>query len=772
MHPRNCLRLLPCLALAAPASRVQADTPADSSQVVTLSPFDVSAAQDRGYESTNSASITRLSMPLFDVPMSVQVINPQLIADTGITNLFDIGQLIVGGVNQGATAATTLTGFKLRGITQLAPDSTERDSFRVAGPFDLYNVDRIEVIRGPNSVVAGASEPGGQINVVTKAALYSRNFEEIDLSAGSHELTRGTVDVNRSFRWDDRNFAVRVNAVDDRQDSFTKFNWTETHGVAVALAGDLAPRTSLTVKVEDLEQRSNPLSAIPDRWSGAPGLDGGYDLALARVVPKLYDYDEANATGGPDSTLRWNSTYALAELTHDFTDALHVRLQAEYADEPLNQVSVAGQNPALAYDAPSNTYYIKQTAQWTYADNARYNLRALVNYDLHFGPVTQRLVAGFSYLSVRLRQVTDLLWDNATNKQATWNSPLAPGAVTAANYGISLAGRHWLAQTPTGDNVVNPSYFINSTGSYFGDRLTTVLGFSWNHSNREDFSYAAAAGGSYKEGTATVPGITGALPADTKAEIPMLSATYALAPEWHVFADYSKSYVPQTAYEPTMNVTNGQIGPSLAPDTGRGGEFGVKYESRTGVVGGSVAAYSFIQDNISQVINPAIVNQFYPNSTQRYYTPGGAAKSKGIDFELFYNPTPEWTVTLNYAYNEAWIVEDPAAPQFLGLATNTESKHIANLQTKYTFGSGAAKGLFFGGTVHARSRTFNYQAPEYAFNPGFAVVGVFAGYAGKVWGRHYTLQANVDNVFDREYFISEAILGSPATYSVTARFQF
>ncbi len=759
----------------APLARAQATDatpPSAADSVVKLSPFDVAANQDHGYQSTNSASITRLSTPIFDLPISIQVINPQLMSDLAINNLFDIGQLIVGGVNQGGTAVTTLTGFKLRGITQLAPDSTERDTFRVAGPIDLYNVDRVEVIRGPNSVVQGASEPGGQINVVTKSAQYNSNFTDLSFQAGDDELARATLDINRSFKIDDHNVAIRVNAVTDRHDSFIKFNWNEVHGAAVSMQADLTAKTTLSFKFEYLEEDSNPISAIPDRWSGSPGLHGGYDLALARVLPQLYNYDEANATGGPDGIVRWDSQYYLTELTQNFTEDLHFRAQAEYADEPLNQVQLSGANPTLAYDAPSNSYYLKQTAQWTYADNARYNIRALLNYDLHLGSTTQKIVAGYSLLTVRLRQVTDLLWNNATNTQATWNTPVAPGAITAANYSIPLAGHHWQAQTPTGDNLVNPSYFINSTGSYFGDRLTTVLGYSWNRSNREDFIYTAPTGGSYKEGSATVPGSIGATPADTKAEIPMMSAMYALTPTLHVFADYSKSYVPQTAYEPTLNVTTGQIGPSLGPDTGRGGEVGLKYETDQGKLGATVSFYSFIQDNISQVINTAIVNQFFPNTAQRFYTPGGAAKSKGVDFEVFYNPTPELSITANWAYNEAFIVEDPAAPQYLGYATNTESKHIANLQTRYTFDSTPLKGFFLGASMHARSRTFNYQLPEYSFNPGFAVFGVFAGFTAKAWGERYTLQANVENVGDREYFISEAILGSPTTFSITARTHF
>ena len=781
-HRRNLLPCLPpglllataWLNFAASASaQTTATPPADGDTVVKLSPFDVSANEDHGYQSTNSASITRLSTPIFDLPMSIQVINPQLMTDLAINNLFDIGQLIVGGVNEGATAATTLTGFKLRGITQLAPDSTELDTFRVAGPIDMFNVDRVEVIRGPNSVVQGASEPGGQVNVVSKSAEYNTNFADLSFQAGDEELVRSTLDLNRSFKIDDHNVAIRVNAVTDRHDTFIKFNWNEIHGAAVALQADLTAKTTISFKFEYLEELSNPISAIPDRWSGAPGLHGGYDIALARVVPQLYNYDEANATGGPDGTLRWDSTYYLTELTQNFTDDLHFRAQAEYADEPLNEVQLSGANPTLAYNATSSAYYLKQTAQWTYADNARYNIRALLNYDLHLGPTTQKIVAGYSLLTVRLRQVTDLLWNNTTNAQYTWNTPVAPGAITAANYSIPLAGNRWQAQTPTGDNVVNPSYFINSTGSYFNDRLTTVFGFSWNRSDREDFIYTAPVGtGSYKQGTATVPVPIGATPADTKAEIPMLSAMYALTPTLHLFADYSKSYVPQTAYEPTLNVNNGQIGPSLGPDTGRGGEVGLKYETDQGKLGATVSLYSFIQDNISQVINTAIVNEFYPNTSQRYYTPGGAAKSKGVDFEMFYNPTPEISLTANYAYNEAYIVEDPAAPQYLGYATNTESKPIANLQARYTFDSTPLKGFFFGGSMHARSRTFNYQLPEYSFNPGFAVFGLFAGYTDKVWGERYTLQANVDNVGDREYFISEAILGSPTTFSVTARIHF
>ena len=218
--------LHPARAQTAPAST--ADEP------VVLNPFEVSTRKDVGYKSTNSASVTRIDAPLRDLPLSVQIINQEFLNDVAKGNLYDLARYFAGGDNQGAIHQPTQ--FKLRGFNS-NDDDQQRDGFRFLGLTDTYNVDRIELIRGPNSVVHGTADPGGQVNVITKSAMFRQDFRALNFRFGDNSLMRGALDVNASGTLGNRDVALRVNAVHEESESFIKF--VESHIQGVAAAGKI-----------------------------------------------------------------------------------------------------------------------------------------------------------------------------------------------------------------------------------------------------------------------------------------------------------------------------------------------------------------------------------------------------------------------------------------------------------------------------------------------------------------------------------------------------
>lgn len=738
---------------------------------INLPTFEVTSKGDQGYRSTNTASITRLDAPVRELPISVQIMNPEFMNDVGATTLFDVGRYFVGGNNQGAS--TNLTAFNLRGFADVVPDDQQRDGFRFSGRPNLYNVDRIEIIRGPNSVVQGASDAGGQVNIITKSANYGQQSTALSFRTDSQNGYRGTLDNNVSGQLGGHNVALRVNSVYEDGRSFIKFTRDNYRGVALAGKGDLDKNTTVTARFEYLKEDRNPWNSIPDRWSGGPGLTGGFSQGLNRYVPKLYNYDEGNALAGPDSIDRRKSYYWLGEVTHRFSDNLNLKLQAETSSEDQDLQWPNNGNPSLSYDAATDRIYVLENWQWARSEDRRYNLRALLNYALHLSWSDQNFVAGYAYLHDELRGVRDLLWDAATNTQTSYRVYLRPGEITAATVGLSTINRFWKAQAPNGDDVGSPSAFLNSTGSYFGGKLKTVLGYSWNSTKRTDFIYTAPASGSFRDGSAVKPAPSSTTRFSKQAGIPMVSAVYALTPTVNIYANYSESFKPQTAYLPTLNLITGAIGSSLDPETGQGYEGGFKFDLIENKLSGSIGVYSIKKQNIAAVIDTNLVQQLLgPNVNQRYYTPGVEQSSKGVEVELFYNPTPALTVSANYAYNSSDISKNSAQPSQVGLEANVHFKHIANLAAKYTFTGGLLKGWFIGGNTLIRGRQFRYQGAERGSNPGYMIFGLLAGYSGKWEKTAYTVQMNVDNIFDKTYLRTYAQIGEPLQGSISATIKF
>lgn len=147
-----------------PLARVPAleTTTAASSEVVLLSPFEVRADSDIGYQAANTTSGSRLNTRLKDTPAAIDPFTPEFLADIGATNLAemlayatdieaDVEDSIFGFQNG---AGRDVTGaefpFRMRGMA----GGVSRDFVESAAPTDLYNVERADVASGPNSGLA------------------------------------------------------------------------------------------------------------------------------------------------------------------------------------------------------------------------------------------------------------------------------------------------------------------------------------------------------------------------------------------------------------------------------------------------------------------------------------------------------------------------------------------------------------------------------------------------------------------------------------------
>lgn len=196
------------------------DTSTDD-EVYYMSPFEVTAGSFNGYSTTETLAGTRLRTDLKDLATSISVVNNQFLKDTGATDnqslLVYTTNTEVGGLkgnfysssnganyNETAKLINPSANNRIRGLA--SADNTQ-NYFLSDSPWDGYNVDRVEMQRGPNSILFGVGSPAGIVNTVTKSANY-KNAGEIETRVGSYGSIRGTVDVNRSII--DDVLAVRV----------------------------------------------------------------------------------------------------------------------------------------------------------------------------------------------------------------------------------------------------------------------------------------------------------------------------------------------------------------------------------------------------------------------------------------------------------------------------------------------------------------------------------------------------------------------------------
>lgn len=197
-------------------------TAAEDEEIIILSPFEVSADESEGYTAATTLAGNRLNTQLRDVGAAVSVVTTQFLRDTGATNNTSLLQYMpsseVGGISgnfAGTGDAARLSestnrpneNTRVRGLA--AADNT-RDFFRTDIPWDSYNVDRVDLQRGPNSILFGQGSPAGIINSGTRGANF-RNSGQAEVRYGSYGSTRATLDLNREIVKDQ--VAIRLDAL-------------------------------------------------------------------------------------------------------------------------------------------------------------------------------------------------------------------------------------------------------------------------------------------------------------------------------------------------------------------------------------------------------------------------------------------------------------------------------------------------------------------------------------------------------------------------------
>jgi outer membrane receptor protein involved in Fe transport len=196
--------------------------------IITLSPFEVSTERSTGYTAPTTLAGNRLNTELRDIGNAVSVITAQFLRDTGAVSNTSLLQYITGtevgtidgnfaGVGDGAQLNETShftnsnQNTRVRGLA--AADNT-RDYFITDIPWDGYNVDRVDLSRGPNSILFGLGSPAGIINTSSKQAAF-KNSAEAEFRFGSFGSHRSVLDINRVLIKDQ--LALRVSGLRDNE---------------------------------------------------------------------------------------------------------------------------------------------------------------------------------------------------------------------------------------------------------------------------------------------------------------------------------------------------------------------------------------------------------------------------------------------------------------------------------------------------------------------------------------------------------------------------
>ena len=208
--------------------------------------------EESPYLTPETTTGTRTESSIFEIPQTIQILPEQLLDDQQITRLEEAILNVPNAVSSNNGGRGT-EEFVIRGFRSA---TIFRDGFRGTGDVgarqgatELANVERIEVLSGPSSVLFGNAEPGGVINVVTKRPLPVF-FGELGLQLGSFERFRPTLDITGPIT-DDGDLLYRLNVAYEYSDGFRDFETNaERVFIAPVVEWQLGDRTNLTFELE------------------------------------------------------------------------------------------------------------------------------------------------------------------------------------------------------------------------------------------------------------------------------------------------------------------------------------------------------------------------------------------------------------------------------------------------------------------------------------------------------------------------------------------
>lgn len=717
----------------------------------------------------DEASSPKFTQPLQDIPQTIQVITRELFTQQGATTLSEALRNSPGvGTFYAGENGNTSTGdaVYMRGFD--TSNSLFVDGIRDLGSVsrDLFNVEAVEVEKGPAGTDNGRTAPSGAINVVTKQA-FLRDAVSANASAGVDGQKRVTADWNQTLTGLPGG-ALRLNALwqDSRvpgRDHVENRRW----GIAPALGFGLDGTTRLHLNALYVKQDNVPDGFVPTiglpRWVPQPGLG---QLAGQPVDPRNFygtrdDHDDVTA-----------QMYTV-RLEHDFSGTLSLTNTARWGrteqDYLLSAFMSTGGNATdpmagnIKWGDPAelSTYTLSRSLD-TFKDQRNQLLTDQLNLRADFatGSVQHNLSTGVEWV----REQQDLRGVSATGSRPAaslydpdWNDA---GTLDWAPNGTGSEGRTDTASAYVFDTLK------------FGDRLLVTAGLRADHYKTRYASTAICNNGTGRGavpcGTAAVGSIvqTADLHASDTLFNWKLGAVYKPVQALSLYANYALSQQPPGGANFQLSSAVGNAnGVNADPQKAGTIEVGGKWSLLERRLALDLALF---QTRVTNEINNQVLDDL-GNPTQT-----GKKEVKGVEVSLTGNLTDDWAISAGYSHQDAKVTEGPNVSQdgTPNLSYTPGDSLTAWSTYRLPFGLTLGGGLRYMDGLH---RGTDGAAGTPVSTGGYAVFDAIATYEVN---RNLALRLNAYNVADRHYVAAinksgyRYTPGAPRTFLFSADLRF
>src|SRR5471032_1964985 len=652
-------------------------------------------AQDStSYQPPPTSSVMRSDGLLLETPQTVNVVPAQVLRDQTPRNLDD-ALANISGITQANTLASTQDAVMLRGFGDNRNGSIMQDGMPVVQGRALNSTaERVEVLKGPSSLLYGIQDPGGVVNIVSKkpeltqsTSLTARGSTFGDGKNGSG----GNLDTTGPIG--DSGLAYRLIVDHEDEDYWRNFGTHRETLIAPSLAwyGD---STKLLFAYEHREflspfdrgtaidpKTNHPLNIPSTRRLDEPfnNMEGRSDLYRFEADHDLNDDWKAhfgyswNRETYDASQVRVVKVNTNGTLTRSMDGTQGALTTDRFATASLEgKVNVAGMQHDLTFGLDDEYRKIYR------ADLIRQSPRGTFNYN---DPVYGNEVAGTTVSAADSNQM-DLLRSDSLFMQ---------DAIHLTDQWILVGGaRYQMYDQYAGKGV---PFTANTDGN----------GQKW---------------------------------------VPRVGLVYRYTDELSFYGSYTESFKPNSTIAP-LSGSSVVLDGSVAPEEAKSWEIGAKLDM-PGRITGNVALFDIKKRNV------LVSNTEGPTTT---YSAAGEVRSRGLEVDLTGQLSERWSMIGSYAYTDAEVTEDPV---YKGKQLANVAKNSGSLSAVYDFGTvvGGDQLRVGAGARYVGERAGN--AVNDFDLPGYSVADAFATYDTKVEGQKVKFQLNVKNLFDRTYYTSAA----------------
>lgn len=715
----------------------------------TLPEIKVEGAAVNDYKADTVAN-PKYTRPIAETPQTITVIRKEILQEQSATTLADAlrntpGVTMLMGENGNTSTGDSIfmRGFDTQGSIFI-------DGVRDVGTYsrDTFNVEQVEVVKGPAGADIGRGSPTGYINLISKVPL-AENFAFGSVGISSESWGRATADLNRTMPGLGNGTALRLNVMKQQgdvpgRDRVTNDAW----GVAPTLALGLGTPTRVYLSAMHLER-----DAVPDGGLPTVGLRGYYNADLARAGVTPARVDTANFYGSRADHDKVEVDMLTVRIEHDLASGAKLRNISRYGRSRQDFLVTGVFNANFPNPADPASWNVDLRPHGKDQRNEIIANQTSISGDFATGSVRHTVSGG-----------VELLYEKQSNNTLARVGDQVPNNLYSPSPDIPFA--------PVLPDGASTSGNTTTIGVYANDTLAITNRFEVTGGLRLD---------RYRTETTSIPATAATIPATSLAKSDLLTtwklgALYKLAPNGNVYAAYGYSEKPPgsdnfalNAGEP--NATTGLINANtfnLDPQEADNIELGTKWNLLGNRLAVTAALFrTVIRNDLAQ--QDAVTGEI---------TQFGKRRVQGLELGAVGELNANWLISAGLARMDTQVTEAASTqPTQQGAAINWSPKLSITAWTTYRLPFGLTVG---GGAryLSSQQRQINNTVTPTTSMPQIDSYVVFDAMAAYEVNRNFSLQLNLYNLGDKFYVASmnnagnRYTLGTPRYALLSANLKF